>query len=61
MTIEQQLENYKKGFPFLKVISAATPQRGIRVLNDEQKREALETCNSFAGSIVRFVPGLGAA
>ena len=61
MTIEQQLENYKNGFPYLKVISAATPQRGILVLNEEDKKAALDACNGFKGSIVKFVPASGAA
>lgn len=61
MTIEQQLENYKKGFPYLKVISAATPQKGILVLNEEEKNKALDVCNAFDGSIVKFVPASGAA
>lgn len=61
MTIEQQLENYKKGFPYLKVISAATPARGILVLNEDDKKKALEVCNAFQGSIVKFVPASGAA
>lgn len=61
MTIEQQLENYKNGFPYLKVISAATPARGILVLSDDDKKKALDVCNAFKGSIVKFVPASGAA
>ena len=61
MTIDQQLENYKNGFPFLKVISAATPKRGILVLSEDEKRRALELSEAFGGSIVKFVPASGAA
>ena len=34
--IEQQIENFRNGFPYINLIGAATPDNGIRVLDDEK-------------------------
>ena len=62
-TIQQQLESFKQGFPFLHLVGPATPARGIQVWEEKQvehyqsifARKALEL------DIVKFVPASGAA
>lgn len=58
-----QLENFKKGFPFLSVVKAASPEDGIRVLSDDEKKAAIEKFEAVRNdiSIVKFVPASGAA
>lgn len=40
--VEQQLENFRRGFPFLKVVRAASPGDGVRVLSREEAQAAAE-------------------
>lgn len=58
-----QLENFKMGFPFLSVVKAASPEDGIRVLSDDEKKAAIEKFEAVRNdiSIVKFVPASGAA
>lgn len=58
---ERFIENFKNGFPFLKVVSAATPQRGITILSEEQQQSAIAEYEAFKGKYVKFVPASGAA
>ncbi|NDV58532.1 DUF4301 family protein [Bacteroides sp. 519] len=62
--IEEQLECFAKGFPFLKLSSAASVEKGImRISNDEQETYLnawQEYTNSYK-TIVKFVPASGAA
>ena len=61
--IQQQLESFKQGFPFLRLVGTATPGRGIQVWEEKQvqhyqrffERKAIEL------DIVKFVPASGAA
>ena len=55
------IENYRKGFPFLKLVAAATPERGIAVMDEAAQHEAVERYDSFNGKVVKFVPASGAA
>ena len=55
------IENYRKGFPFLKLVAAATPERGIAVMDEAAQREAVERYDAFCGKVVKFVPASGAA
>ena len=55
------IENYRKGFPFLKLVAAATPERGIAVMDEAAQREAVERYDAFRGKVVKFVPASGAA
>ena len=32
--VEEQVERFKKGFPWLKIVAPATPERGIQVLDE---------------------------
>ena len=60
--IELQIEHFKKGFPWMKIVAPATPQRGIRVLSEEDAREAADYYEraSVVGKC-KFVPASGAA
>ena len=33
--VEQQIERFKKGFPWMKISAPATPQKGISVLTEK--------------------------
>ena len=56
-----QLGNYVSGFPFLKIVDAATPAVGIKVLSEEERVEAVSALDSFGGRCCKFVPASGAA
>ncbi|MBR4995548.1 MAG: DUF4301 family protein [Alistipes sp.] len=61
--VEQQIENFKKGFPFLNVVRAAAADDGVRVLDEEVIKHA-EACYDVASKsldVVKFVPASGAA
>ena len=61
-TAEAQVERFKKGFPWMKIVGAATPQRGIKVLSDAEADEAVTYADTapVAGKC-KFVPASGAA
>lgn len=62
MTIEQALENYRKGFPAIEIVSAATPDNGgIKRLSAEEQDEAVGRSDGFSGTLTKFVPASGAA
>ncbi len=62
-TVELQIENFKRGFPFLKVVKAASPEDGIVVLTDEAAAAAAKRYEAEAPElrIEKFVPASGAA
>lgn len=62
MTIEEQISFFKQGFPWLRIVAPATPERGI-VLQDEA---SIDDAVSYADSAnvagkLKFVPASGAA
>ena len=61
-TVEEQVERFKKGFPWMNIVAPATPQKGILVL-DEAAVEA--AANYYDGAQIngkcKFVPASGAA
>ena len=62
--IEVQLNQFKTGFPFLKLDSAASIEHGIMApLVEDQKKyiEAWEAYKAEGKKIVKFVPASGAA
>lgn len=62
--IEKQLECFKNGFPFLKLVSAATVGDGIMRLSDAEESHFLEIWDGYLSgkcNIVKFVPASGAA
>lgn len=60
--IEAQIERFRKGFPWLDIVAAATPGNGIEVLGEKEQKEAVDY---FSKAEVRgkckFVPASGAA
>lgn len=62
-TIHLQIENFKKGFPYLKVEKPATPADGIIVLDQKEINSLIELFDrqSQQKQIVKFVPASGAA
>ena len=62
-TVAQQIENFKNGFPFLKITAPATPGDGIKVLSESELAHFIQTYPQKAAEIevVKFVPASGAA
>lgn len=61
--IEAQLENFRRGFPFLQVVRAASAGDGIRVLSPDELDRAAAHYEQRVGDlgVVKFVPASGAA
>ena len=62
MTIEEQIECFRRGFPWLEIVAPATPARGIEVTTEESRHECVDYASKakVAGK-VKFVPASGAA
>ena len=62
--IENQLNEFKTGFPFLRLEAAASVERGI-VATTAESREKFEKCweqfKAAGNKVVKFVPASGAA
>ncbi|MEF9986339.1 MAG: DUF4301 family protein [Bacteroidales bacterium] len=61
LNINEQLNNFKQGFPFLNIVNAATPAQGIKILTNREQNNATNIANSYVGEICKFVPASGAA
>jgi len=60
--IEEQIDHFKQGFPWMKIVAAATPQRGIRVLDAAEAEDAAAYYrNADIHGKCKFVPASGAA
>ena len=62
--IQVQLNQFKTGFPFLKLEAAAAVGKGIVAPNDEERKYYCNLWESYKASghqIVKFVPASGAA
>lgn len=61
--VERQIENFCNGFPFLKVVRAASAGDGVLVLDDEAVKSAVEQYEAATKEldVVKFVPASGAA
>ena len=60
--VDKQIERFHKGFPWMKIVGAATPERGIKVLSEAQADAAVSYYEGakIAGKC-KFVPASGAA
>jgi len=60
--VRQQIEQFKNGFPWMKIVGPATPERGIKVLDASQIRDAVAYYKKadIKGKC-KFVPASGAA
>ena len=60
--VNRQIDCFRKGFPWMKIVGPATPRRGIKVLSDKEAQEAV---GYLEGASVdgkcKFVPASGAA
>ena len=56
--VERQLENFRRGFPFLKVVRAAAPGDGILVPAPQEVAAAVRRYDDAAArlGVVKFVP-----
>jgi len=62
--LNNQLEQFKTGFPFLKLEAAAAIGRGIIAPNEAERKQYVETWNQYKAEgkkVVKFVPASGAA
>ena len=62
--VETQLEEFKQGFPFLRLEAAAAVGNGIAAPGDDDRQRYIDAWNAYkAGGkrIVKFVPASGAA
>lgn len=61
-TVEEQVERFRKGFPWMKIVAPATPAKGIKVLDAAGEDAAVKY---YEGADVngkcKFVPASGAA
>ncbi len=63
VSIHQQIERFKNGFPFAELVEPATPTKGIISFGDEEKAELIDFFDRHrkGEDICRFVPASGAA
>ena len=61
--VEQQIENFRKGFPYLNIVRAAAAGDGVLVMSDEEIAKAEARYDEAVANIkvVKFVPASGAA
>ena len=62
--VEHQLDDIKKGFPYLKIESPASVDKGIMLLNEEERQKYISKWEKYSADghkIVKFVPASGAA
>lgn len=62
--IRQQLHNFKAGFPYLEIISPATPEQGLVQPGNEEIAHYLSKWDQYlegSSTIMKFVPASGAA
>lgn len=60
--VKAQVERFRKGFPWMKIVAPATPERGICVLGEDEAKAAAEYyANAEIAGKCKFVPASGAA
>lgn len=61
--VEKQIEAFRKGFPSLEVVCAASPEDGITCLSEEECEAAVKYYDTVSEKleVVKFVPASGAA
>jgi len=63
-TVQEQLNAFATGFPYLEIRSAAEPGKGIVRMNDDEISETLDYWEKYLQtnvSVIKFVPASGAA
>ena len=61
--VEHQIENFRNGFPYLRIVRAASAGDGVRVLDEADVQRAVARYEMAADDlrVVKFVPASGAA
>ena len=62
--LQQQLEQFRTGFPFLKLAGAASPENGITMTDNAQQTEYQQAWTEYlegSHKVLKFVPASGAA
>lgn len=62
--IEQQLDDFRKGFPYLKIEASATIDKGILKVKSQDRAKFIETWDNYLQQkkeVLKFVPASGAA
>lgn len=62
--LQEQVDRFATGFPYLKIYDSARPGEGITVLSSDEEEAAVKRWNEFltdGGSVTKFVPASGAA
>ena len=60
--VEGQIASFRNGFPWMKIVAPATPERGIMVLSEKHADECVQYCRSAkVDGRCKFVPASGAA
>lgn len=61
--VEKQLENFKKGFPFVNLEKPAVIGDGLLRIEDEKAKEYVNIFEEYVSDakVVKFVPASGAA
>jgi hypothetical protein len=61
--IEQQVENFRKGFPFIDLVEPATVKNGIKVFSETEIEKLQKYYDRYCSDyeIMKFVPASGAA
>ncbi|HAD02213.1 MAG TPA: DUF4301 domain-containing protein, partial [Porphyromonadaceae bacterium] len=62
--IEEQLDCFRKGFPFLEIMASASVEKGISVIDKEAQVGYMEAWDAYLNQnkrILKFVPASGAA
>ena len=62
--INEQLNNFATGFPYLEIAASASTERGIKRMDDKEQGGYLQVWTDYLGEnkqVVKFVPASGAA
>ena len=62
--IEEQLEYFKRGFPYLSIVASASVEKGISRISEEKQDQYLTEWEAYREQnkqILKFVPASGAA
>ncbi|GHT77195.1 hypothetical protein AGMMS50262_17570 [Bacteroidia bacterium] len=62
--IEEQLEAFRKGFPYLPIVASASVEKGIQLFSEGEQKTYLDAWEAYLQQdrvIVKFVPASGAA
>jgi hypothetical protein len=60
-TVEKQIDNFIKGFPFLEIIKPAIVGDGVIRLENDEVDDLVEIFKGYEGERIKFVPASGAA